>query len=61
MLKTFDTDAAAARLGPLVGAGTAVLSLQNGVENEEKLARVVGQDHVMGQLRRDPHARFRIR
>jgi 2-dehydropantoate 2-reductase len=38
-VKTFDTDAAAARLGPLLGDGTAVVSLQNGVENEEKLAR----------------------
>ncbi len=47
-VKTFDTDAAAARLGPLVGEGTAVLSLQNGVENEDKLARAVGDDHVMG-------------
>ena len=47
-VKTFDTDAAAARLGPLMGEGTAVVSLQNGVENEEKLARAVGEDHVMG-------------
>ena len=47
-VKTFDTDAAAARLGPLVGEGTAVVSLQNGVENEEKLARALGEDHVMG-------------
>jgi 2-dehydropantoate 2-reductase len=47
-VKTFDTDAAAARLGPLVGEGTAVVSLQNGVENEEKLAQAVGEDHVMG-------------
>jgi len=47
-VKAFDTDAAAARLGPLIGAGTAVLSLQNGVENEEKLARAVGDAHVMG-------------
>ncbi len=47
-VKAFDTDAAAARLGPLVGAGTAVISLQNGVENEEKLARTVGDGHVMG-------------
>src|SRR5215469_9929658 len=47
-VKTFDTDAAAARLGPLVREGTAVVSLQNGVENEEKLARAVGEDHVMG-------------
>ncbi len=47
-VKTFDTDAAAARLEPLVGEGTAVVSLQNGVENEDKLARAVGADHVMG-------------
>jgi 2-dehydropantoate 2-reductase len=47
-VKTFDTDAAAARLGPLLGNGTAVVSLQNGVENEEKLARAVGEDHVLG-------------
>lgn len=47
-VKTFDTDAAAARLGPLVGSDTAVISLQNGVENEEKLARAIGEDHVMG-------------
>src|SRR5215469_1176270 len=47
-VKAFDTDAAAARLEPLVGAGTAVVSLQNGVENEEKLARAVGEEHVMG-------------
>jgi 2-dehydropantoate 2-reductase len=47
-VKTFDTDAAAARLGPLVGEGTAVVSLQNGVENEDKLAQAVGDDHVMG-------------
>jgi 2-dehydropantoate 2-reductase len=47
-VKTFDTDAAAARLGPLVGEDTAVVSLQNGVENEETLARAVGNDHVMG-------------
>src|SRR5215472_6132608 len=47
-VKTFDTEAAAARLGPLIGEGTAVVSLQNGVENEEKLVRAVGADHVMG-------------
>ena len=47
-VKTFDTDDAAARLGPLIGDGTAVVSLQNGVENEEKLARAVGDGHVMG-------------
>jgi len=47
-VKAFDTDAAAAGLGPLIGDDTAILSLQNGVENEEKLARAVGGAHVMG-------------
>lgn len=47
-MKTFDTAATAAGLAPLVGADTAVLSLQNGVENEEKLAPFVGEDHVVG-------------
>jgi 2-dehydropantoate 2-reductase len=47
-VKAFDTEPAAARLGPLLGEGTAVLSLQNGVDNEDKLARAVGQDHVLG-------------
>jgi 2-dehydropantoate 2-reductase len=47
-VKAFDTEPAAARLGPLVGDDTAVVSLQNGVDNEEKLALAVGQDHVLG-------------
>ncbi|HEV2375500.1 MAG TPA: 2-dehydropantoate 2-reductase N-terminal domain-containing protein [Streptosporangiaceae bacterium] len=42
-VKSFDTAAAAARLGPLVGEDTAVVTLQNGVDNEEKLARAVGE------------------
>jgi 2-dehydropantoate 2-reductase len=47
-VKAFDTEASAARLLPLLGEDTAVVSLQNGVDNEEKLALAVGQDHVMG-------------
>jgi ketopantoate reductase len=31
-----------------VGEDTAVVSLQNGVDNEEKLARVVGERGLMG-------------
>jgi 2-dehydropantoate 2-reductase len=49
-VKTFDTDAAAARLRPLMGEGTAVVSLQNGVENEEKLARAVGKITLWAEL-----------
>jgi 2-dehydropantoate 2-reductase len=47
-VKAFDTEPAASRLGPLLGENTAVVSLQNGVDNEKKLARAVGQEHVMG-------------
>jgi 2-dehydropantoate 2-reductase len=47
-VKAFDTDAAAARLGPLLGAETAVISLQNGIDNEERLAHAVGPERVLG-------------
>ena len=47
-VKSTDTEPAAAQLDPLVGADTAVVSLQNGVDNEEKLADAVGKDHTMG-------------
>jgi len=47
-VKGYDTEAAAERTRPLVGTKTAVLSVQNGVDNEEKLARVLGKSHVLG-------------
>ena len=47
-VKSFDTDDAAAQLRTLMGDETAILSFQNGVDNEEKIARVVGREHVMG-------------
>jgi len=47
-VKSFDTESAVEAIRPAVGPHTAVLSLQNGVDNEEKLALAVGQDHVMG-------------
>ncbi|HKF00117.1 MAG TPA: 2-dehydropantoate 2-reductase [Actinomycetes bacterium] len=47
-VKAFDTEAVAARLGPLLHEGTAVVTLQNGVDNEDKLARVIGGRHVLG-------------
>jgi 2-dehydropantoate 2-reductase len=47
-VKSFDTDEAAALIRPVVGADTGVLSIQNGVDNEEKLARVLGAGHVLG-------------
>jgi 2-dehydropantoate 2-reductase len=47
-VKSFDTDAVVPLLPALVAGHTAVVSLQNGVDNEERLAAVVGADRVVG-------------
>lgn len=47
-VKAYDTAPAARLLGPLLGEQTPVLSLQNGVDNEEALAEVVGPERVLG-------------
>lgn len=47
-VKSFDTAAVTEAIPPLLGDETAVVSLQNGVDNEEILADAVGADHVMG-------------
>jgi 2-dehydropantoate 2-reductase len=46
-VKTYDTDAAAVALRPVVTAETAVLSLQNGVESVERLSAVLGSGRVL--------------
>ena len=38
-VKSYDTEAAAERLRPIIGARTVILSLQNGVDNTDKIAR----------------------
>ncbi|HYM31763.1 MAG TPA: 2-dehydropantoate 2-reductase [Candidatus Cybelea sp.] len=47
-VKLYDTESAAARLKPLLGPDTAVISLQNGVDSEDQIAKVVGKRHVVG-------------
>lgn len=47
-VKLWDTEAAAREMAPLVGEGTAVVSLQNGVEKEETIAGVIGEAPVLG-------------
>lgn len=47
-VKSFDTEGAARRLGPLLHDDTAVISLQNGLDNEQLLADEIGAHHVMG-------------
>lgn len=46
-VKAYDTDAATALLPPLLGPDTAVLTLQNGVDNIDKLIDAVGTPHVL--------------
>jgi 2-dehydropantoate 2-reductase len=49
-LKTTANAEFARLLPPLVGAETAVLTLQNGLGNEERLAALFGADRVLGGL-----------
>ena len=47
-VKSFDTETAALAIRPVVGPDTAVVSLQNGVDNEETLDRILGRGHAVG-------------
>ena len=49
-LKTTANDQFTRLLPPLVGSGTAVLTLQNGLGNEEQLARLFPVKQIMGGL-----------
>ena len=42
-VKSFDTEAAADVIRPVVGLDTGVLSIQNGVDNEDKPAAILGR------------------
>ena len=45
--KTYGTDEAVEKIKPIVGAGTAILSLQNGVEAPERIGKAVGMEHML--------------
>jgi 2-dehydropantoate 2-reductase len=47
-VKAYDTRDAAADLDPLIGPDTAVVSFQNGVDNEQWIADEIGDSHVVG-------------
>jgi 2-dehydropantoate 2-reductase len=47
-VKSFDTRAAAEALRPVLGPDTGVVSLQNGVDNEEILDEVLGPGRALG-------------
>lgn len=47
-VKSFDTAAAVAAIAPALAPGAAVVSLQNGVDNEETIDAVLGAGHAVG-------------
>jgi 2-dehydropantoate 2-reductase len=49
-VKLWDTEAAVRAISPIVGPKTAVLSLQNGVQKDDVLRRILGNEPVMGGL-----------
>jgi len=46
--KSIDTENAMQELQPLIADNSVVISLQNGIGNEEIIARYVGEEHTMG-------------
>ncbi len=47
-VKSFDTEQAVEAIRPVIGPDTAVVSLQNGVDNEEKIDAALGAGHAVG-------------
>lgn len=47
-VKSFDTDAAIEQVRAVVGGATPVLSLQNGVDNEDRIDAALGPGHALG-------------
>ena len=46
--KTYHTDEAAQAVKPMVGKGTTIVSLQNGVDAADRIGAVVGMEHLVG-------------
>ncbi|HWQ68694.1 MAG TPA: 2-dehydropantoate 2-reductase, partial [Patescibacteria group bacterium] len=46
-VKSYDTESAICQALPMIGRHTNVLSLQNGIDNEEKIASFIGQEKVL--------------
>lgn len=47
-VKSYDTESAAHQCLPIIREGTVILSLQNGVDNEAKIATIAGNEKVLG-------------
>jgi 2-dehydropantoate 2-reductase len=49
-VKLWDTEKAAEQARPLIGPNTRVITLQNGVDSVERIAPILGADHVVGGI-----------
>ncbi|HET8523570.1 MAG TPA: 2-dehydropantoate 2-reductase [Thermomicrobiales bacterium] len=47
-VKSYDLDTAVQAIKPLVGPETMVLSVQNGIDNEQRIGKIVGDQAVIG-------------
>ena len=47
-VKLWDVESAGAAIQPLIGANTAVIPLQNGIDSADRLIPILGKDAVMG-------------
>lgn len=46
-VKSYDTESAAKALAPMIGKETLILSLQNGIDNADKIARLWGESRTL--------------
>jgi 2-dehydropantoate 2-reductase len=46
-VKSYDTETACNQIRPLLQDGTLVVSLQNGLDNIEKIERIIGKKHIL--------------
>jgi len=47
-VKAYDNASAADQIRPLIGPDTVVLSVQNGIDNEQQIGKVIGSEHIVG-------------
>ena len=47
-VKAYDNAVAAEQIRPLIGPETVVLSVQNGIDNEQQIGEVIGPNHIVG-------------
>jgi 2-dehydropantoate 2-reductase len=47
-VKAYDNAAATDQIRPLIGPETVVLSVQNGIDNEQQIGALIGPEHVVG-------------